>query len=154
MYEPNHIYFFKSFETAQIEVRDGKKIVEQMAADISNMMDLKISAVRRLMDAAENMAVTLQLRDPTATVPPSFEFYNSKRIEPPGTPTTPSYGPAGDDENGGPPPIREMVLTPNPHFSNIPVNTTFSSVHVPTNVYERGRIYSSLFSYYLIIFIY
>ena len=29
-----------------------------------------------------------------------------------------------------------MMLTANKHFSGIPVNTTFSSVHVPTNVFD------------------
>ncbi|XP_033327950.2 ca[2+] channel Muscle-specific alpha2/delta subunit isoform X1 [Megalopta genalis] len=31
---------------------------------------------------------------------------------------------------------RDIVLTPDSHFYNIPVNTSFSSVHVPTNVYD------------------
>lgn len=29
-----------------------------------------------------------------------------------------------------------MELTPDSHFYNIPVNTSFSSVHIPTNVYD------------------
>ena len=29
-----------------------------------------------------------------------------------------------------------MELTPDSHFYNIPVNTSYSSVHIPTNVYD------------------
>lgn len=31
-----------------------------------------------------------------------------------------------------------MKLTPDSHFYNIPVNTSFSSVHIPTNVYDMS----------------
>ena len=30
-----------------------------------------------------------------------------------------------------------MTLEPDTHFNNVSVNTTFSSVHVPTNVYDK-----------------
>lgn len=33
---------------------------------------------------------------------------------------------------------RKMLLTPDSHFYNIPVNTSFSSVHIPTNVYDMS----------------
>lgn len=31
-----------------------------------------------------------------------------------------------------------MLLTSDSHFYNIPVNTSFSSVHIPTNVYDMS----------------
>lgn len=31
------------------------------------------------------------------------------------------------------------VLEKNPHFYDIPVNVSYSSVHVPTYVYDRGK---------------
>lgn len=31
-----------------------------------------------------------------------------------------------------------MLLTADSHFYNIPVNTSFSSVHIPTNVYDMS----------------
>ncbi len=34
-----------------------------------------------------------------------------------------------------------MMLEGNAHFSGIPVNTSFSSVHVPTNVFDGGRVF-------------
>lgn len=32
----------------------------------------------------------------------------------------------------------EFILEENEHFSNLPVNTSLSSVQVPTNVYNKG----------------
>lgn len=32
----------------------------------------------------------------------------------------------------------DMSLNHDTHFYNIPVNTSYSSVHVPTNIYDRG----------------
>lgn len=34
---------------------------------------------------------------------------------------------------------RFLPLYPDPHFYNIPVNTNYSAVHVPSNVYERCK---------------
>lgn len=31
----------------------------------------------------------------------------------------------------------EMILAANPHFDNVLVNTSYSSVHVPTNIFDR-----------------
>jgi len=32
-----------------------------------------------------------------------------------------------------------LELTPDPRFKNLPVNHKYSTVHVPTNVYEKCR---------------
>lgn len=44
------------------------------------------------------------------------------------------------------PPVwyRPIELSPDPHFHNIPINDSFSTVHVPTNVYDRGKILFSI----------
>lgn len=34
---------------------------------------------------------------------------------------------------------RKLPLFCNRHFYNMPVNTNYSAVHVPSNVYERGK---------------
>ncbi|XP_030025164.1 voltage-dependent calcium channel subunit alpha-2/delta-3 isoform X4 [Manduca sexta] len=123
-----------SFKSAQIEARDGEKLVQSMSDDIRAMMELKISAVKRIVEAAENMAFDKQ----NEQVPEDFQFYNSKEMEEPydevSLTTTPE--PEFNLENWiVRPPTKNAHLQANSHFSNIPVNINFSSVHVPTNVY-------------------
>ncbi|CAH2102256.1 unnamed protein product [Euphydryas editha] len=123
-----------SFKSAQIETRDGEKLVQNMADDIRAMMELKISAVKRIVEAAENMAFDKQ----NEPVPEDFQFYNSKEMqdlyEDQSLTTTPE--PEFSMENWIiRPPSKNAHLLRNPHFSNIPVNINISSVHVPTNVY-------------------
>lgn len=39
----------------------------------------------------------------------------------------------------------EFVLEPNEHFNNLLVNTTFSDIQLPTNVYNKGTALLPLF---------
>ena len=36
---------------------------------------------------------------------------------------------------------KEFILAPNDHFNNLPVNISLSDVHVPTNMYNKGKTY-------------
>lgn len=115
-----------------------------MADDIRAMMELKISAVKRIVEAAENMAFDKQ----NEPVPEDFQFYNSKEMEDPledqSMTTTPE--PEFSMEYWiNRPPSKNAHLQQNHHFSSIPVNTNFSSVHVPTNVYTWGEYGVNMF---------
>lgn len=124
-----------SFKSAQVESRDGEKLVQSMADDIRAMMELKISAVKRIVEAAENMAFDKQ----NEPVPEDFQYYNSKEMEEPFDEmamTTTTEADFNIESWIVRPPSKNAHLQQNPHFSNIPVNTNFSSVHVPTNVYD------------------
>ncbi|CAH1639873.1 unnamed protein product [Spodoptera littoralis] len=129
-----YTYHDGSFKSAQVESRDGEKLVQSMSDDIRAMMELKISAVKRIVDAAQNMAFDKQ----NEPVPEDFQFYNSKEMEEPwdevSITTTPETD-FGQESWIVRPPSKNAHTQQNPHFSNIPVNTNFSSVHVPTNVY-------------------
>ncbi|XP_050666411.1 voltage-dependent calcium channel subunit alpha-2/delta-3 isoform X2 [Leptidea sinapis] len=122
-----------SWKSAQIESRDGEKLVQSMADDIRAMMELKISAVKRIVEAAENMAFDKQ----NEPIPDDYQFYNSKEMEDlldDTITTTPE--PEFNMENWIiRPPSKNARLEQNAHFSNIPVNINITSVHVPTNVY-------------------
>ena len=73
------------------------------------------------MDAAQNMA-----HEAPDELVVDFPYTNAKQIVNPGEPAIAER-------------VQEMVLTPNKHFLGIPVNTSYSAVHVPTNVYDGGE---------------
>lgn len=60
--------------------------------------------------------------------------------EPSSTPT-PNYTTGITHYRKPVPPVyyRPIQLSPDPHFHNIPINDNYSTVHVPTNVYDRGK---------------
>lgn len=89
------------------------------------------------MDAAENAAMSHQ----GDGINKEFQFYNAKEIlnltEELPTPKKKEL----DDRSLDPPcvPPLRVELKENPHFFNTLVNTSISSVHVPTNVYARAN---------------
>lgn len=122
--------------------RDGKKILETMVTEIESMFKSKISAVQRIMDAAENAAMTHDKDECDEQYP----FFDSKEmLGPTEEPTT--VAPKKFDDRSLDPPnvtIPRINLEGNRNFYNISVNTSISSVHVPTNVYGRGNILLSI----------
>lgn len=74
------------------------------------------------MDSAEQAAQTPQTDNRQR-----LQYYNAKRLN--------AFGPDGRPADG----TREMILTPNPHFDNLPVNTSLSSILMPNNVNEDGK---------------
>ncbi|CAH1392782.1 unnamed protein product [Nezara viridula] len=103
-----------SFKDAKVTSREGQELVFEIAKEIKNMMELKISAVRRIMDTAENSAMASQMQEPRS----DYQYYNAKTLD-------------RNDSN-------QLELKENSHFFNIKVNTSYSAVHVPTNVYDRS----------------
>ncbi|KAM8713318.1 hypothetical protein ACLKA7_013609 [Drosophila subpalustris] len=129
----------ESFKEAKVVPRQGGALVEMMAKEIEMMMDLKVSAVRRIMDTAENTALSHQ----NDKADKMFSYYNAKEMAEPGEPTPPppTTPPDMDDQIGEPliyVPPKVLVLEPRPEFHNASVNFSVSSVHVPVNVYDRA----------------
>ncbi|KAE8737167.1 hypothetical protein FOCC_FOCC017373, partial [Frankliniella occidentalis] len=94
----------------------------------------------RIMDAAQNMAMSAP-----EEFTGDYTYVNAKQLVNPGSAEAfPTNGYAYSNGNGNGETItpamsdkpQEMVLTANKHFFNIPVNTSYSAVHVPTNVYD------------------
>lgn len=79
---------------------------------------------QRVVETAENLVLDSVKEKETGD-----DYYNAKMLKAPGT-LNASVDPKG---------TREMLLTRNSHFFQVPVNTTFSAVHVPTNVYDKGK---------------
>uniref|UniRef100_A0A6P7F144 Voltage-dependent calcium channel subunit alpha-2/delta-3 isoform X2 n=1 Tax=Diabrotica virgifera virgifera TaxID=50390 RepID=A0A6P7F144_DIAVI len=111
----------KKYHDVDIDVvrKDGLILIREMAMEVKNMMDFKMSAVMRIMDSAEQAALT-----PRSDNGQPFRFYNAKRLN--------AFGDDGRPAEG----TREMILTPNAHFDHLPVNTTLSSILMPNNVGE------------------
>ncbi|XP_029166338.1 voltage-dependent calcium channel subunit alpha-2/delta-3 isoform X2 [Nylanderia fulva] len=66
--------FQESYKTADIKPRDGASLVREIAKDIKTMMESKISAIKRIMDVAEQSA----LSSTNETPPESYQFINVK----------------------------------------------------------------------------
>ncbi|CAG9816549.1 unnamed protein product [Phaedon cochleariae] len=112
----------RKYHDVEIDVvrKDGLILIREMAAEVKNMMDFKMSAVMRIMDSAEQAALT-----PRADNGQPFRYYNAKRLN--------AFGPDGRPAEG----TRDLILTPNPHFDHLPVNTTLSTILMPNNVNEE-----------------
>ncbi|XP_011260167.1 voltage-dependent calcium channel subunit alpha-2/delta-3 isoform X2 [Camponotus floridanus] len=99
--------FQENYKSTTVAPRDGAALVIEIAKDIKRMMESKISAIKRIMDTAEQSALSSMDVDP----PESYKFINAKN--------------------------NSIELEYSAHFGGN-VNTTKSTVHVPTNVYERA----------------
>ncbi|KAH8402487.1 hypothetical protein KR009_012344 [Drosophila setifemur] len=129
----------ESFKEAQVVARSGADIVDSLAKEIERMMDLKVSAVRRIMDTAENTALSHQ----NDMADKMFSYYNAKEMLEPGDPIPPKPTPAPDmDKDIGEPLIyvqpKVVELEKRPEFHDTAVNFDVSSVHVPVNVFDRA----------------
>ncbi|XP_050730043.1 voltage-dependent calcium channel subunit alpha-2/delta-3-like isoform X18 [Eriocheir sinensis] len=107
-------------EKATLKENDGLMLVKEMATDVSNMMKFKVDAVNRIMNVAEEASLDKYKQDE------AVEYYNAKRLNP-------STEKEMEDEN-----FRNLSLQPNSHFDGLPINESVSSVHVPTNVFDKS----------------
>ncbi|GJQ67510.1 hypothetical protein Trydic_g5143 [Trypoxylus dichotomus] len=112
----------RKYHEVDIDVvrKDGLILIREMAAEIKNMMDFKMSAVMRIMDSAEQAALT-----PHTEGAQNFKYYDARKLNIFDTNEKLVRG------------SREMLLTTNPHFDYLPVNTTFSSVLTPNSLDEN-----------------
>nr|CAD7262603.1 unnamed protein product [Timema shepardi] len=94
-----------------------------MAAEVKNMMDIKMNAVLRIMDSAEQIAMSHKF-EPSI----SIKYCNARRIN--------VYGSDGRLADGS----REVTLTPNRHFDQLAVNTSLSSVLMPADVADTDAV--------------
>ena len=79
--------------------------------------------LQRIVKNAETMA--LQLYSKTKKLDINHTYCGTKADDPEGDPLHHVIG---------------LDVTENSHFRGEPVNLTYSSVHIPTNVYNRGEI--------------
>ncbi|XP_014599810.1 PREDICTED: voltage-dependent calcium channel subunit alpha-2/delta-3 isoform X1 [Polistes canadensis] len=102
----------------KLNKRDGLVLVREMAAEVKNMMDFKMNAVMRLMENAEQAAVSPP-RD--ANILPKYSSYRYNLFTTDGKKSSDS---------------REIYLNTHHHFDWLAVNVTLSSVLVPGEIDE------------------
>jgi len=130
----------------RVEKIDGLTMVRKMAIEVQIMMQHKIDAIKRIMELAENIALDHKYdKDRGERLKEGrYTYYNAKKLnvlpegEEEGANEYERYLSQYRDQNDEywAPGYSRMVLTANKHFSGIPVNISYSSVHVPTNVYD------------------
>ncbi|XP_029161776.1 voltage-dependent calcium channel subunit alpha-2/delta-3 isoform X2 [Nylanderia fulva] len=105
---------------ADVRKRDGLVLVREMAMEVKNMIDFKMNAVMRLVESAEQAAVSMPKE---GNVSP--KYYASHRLN-----NFVSDGKAGS---------QEMFLTVNRHFDHLAVNVSLSAVLLPSGVKDSER---------------
>ncbi|XP_039214361.1 voltage-dependent calcium channel subunit alpha-2/delta-4 isoform X1 [Crotalus tigris] len=104
----------------KIKEVDGLELVKLFSKEMARMLHRKVEAVERLVEAAEDADVYHEYNSSL-----QFDYYNAVLIN-------------EKDEKGNYVPLgNEFILEPNEHFNNLPVNTTYSNVQLPTNVYNK-----------------
>ncbi|XP_015113118.1 voltage-dependent calcium channel subunit alpha-2/delta-3 isoform X1 [Diachasma alloeum] len=100
-----------------VNKKDGLVLVREMAAEVKNMLDFKMNAVMRLMESAEQAAVSSSREANTS--PRYYSSHDINRFT--------------SDVKGTPHP-REVLLSVHRHFDNLPVNLSMSGVLLPPGV--------------------
>ncbi|XP_050452759.1 voltage-dependent calcium channel subunit alpha-2/delta-3 isoform X1 [Cataglyphis hispanica] len=107
---------------ANVMKRDGLVLVREMATEVKNMIDFKINAVMRLVESAEQAAVSVPKE---GNVSP--KYYASHRLN--------SFVTDGKSSGGA----QEMFLTVNRHFDHLAVNVSLSAVLLPSGIKDSER---------------
>jgi hypothetical protein len=90
------------------------------------------SCSQRIAENAETLALGLYRKENSTENYTTYTYYSNKAYDPWVKPL--DY-------------VKILKCTKNRHFYNEKVNTSFSSVHVPTNIYYRGELEHLLLSY-------
>ncbi|NXF17809.1 CA2D4 protein, partial [Rhodinocichla rosea] len=101
--------------TLKIKEVDGLELVKKFSEQMESML-------RRKVEAVESALFSLSL---FSCLHQQFDYYNSLLIN--DKDENDNYVELGD----------EFILEPNEHFNNLLVNTTYSDIQLPTNVYNK-----------------
>ncbi|KAG5675047.1 hypothetical protein PVAND_004986 [Polypedilum vanderplanki] len=102
--------------------KDGLVFLREMAAEVKNFMDFKMSAVMRIMDSAEQAALSESDPEHQAQKSHSNIFYDARRVN--------VYDSDGKLASGA----KHMLLRHMKRFEGLPVNVSLSSVLFANNV--------------------
>ncbi|NWW81492.1 CA2D4 protein, partial [Climacteris rufus] len=109
--------------TLKIKEVDGLELVKKFSEQMESMLRRKVEAVEDFLAQPRacwcSWLLTLSFKQTL------FDYYNSLLIN--DKDENDNYVELGD----------EFILEPNEHFNNLLVNTTYSDIQLPTNVYNK-----------------
>ncbi|XP_051159665.1 voltage-dependent calcium channel subunit alpha-2/delta-3 isoform X3 [Leptopilina boulardi] len=118
---------YKEMNTKVVH-KSGDELIEVIRESVGRMLHRKMDAVRCILKAAESASEnyeTLENYDGLTYVSGKFSEALDEEVLLPENLRNVSYS--------------EMTLTADSHFYNIPVNINYSSVQIPTNVYDLSH---------------
>lgn len=123
---------YKQFN-ARVEQKDGHELINYIADNVGRMLRRKMDAIRCVINVAEEAAEEYVY---DKEVSEQYCYYSSKYSPIAGEKYDPDLWPPGIAELNET--YKEMYFDQDTHFYNLSVNTSHSSVHVPSNVYDRN----------------
>ncbi|KAF5282678.1 hypothetical protein FQA39_LY17510 [Lamprigera yunnana] len=113
-----------SYAFVNPETKDPQKIISDIVKNVSYMMKKKMDAINCIINIAEEAAAEFDLNSTDR----NYTYYRSN---------PPSAEIFSEDEDPDIDMYLPMNLDYDTHFFNLSINTTHSSVHVPSNIYHR-----------------
>ncbi|XP_075216259.1 ca[2+] channel Muscle-specific alpha2/delta subunit isoform X2 [Lycorma delicatula] len=133
------------FLNARVLPTNGEAILNSMVANINRMLKQKMDAVMCIIKAAEELSENFEYNSSSLLAyhgsKVSVAIVDGNTLEPndeyivPRVITIDELKPEKISAN-----YLLMELANNSHFYGIPVNTSYSAVHVPTDVFDQGYI--------------
>ncbi|XP_064542057.1 voltage-dependent calcium channel subunit alpha-2/delta-3 isoform X1 [Drosophila montana] len=117
---------------ARVELKNGSELIKSITANVGKMLARKMDAVRCIQEKAESVNENFEFNQTYAET--NFTYYSSKYSAFNGN----SSEQLEPNEEEYAYMYRDMMLNPDTHFYNISVDTEHSSVHVPSNVWDRA----------------
>lgn len=118
---------------ARVEKKDGDELMDYIATNVGRMLRRKMDAIRCVVNMAEEVAENFEFDEEVSA---NFTYFSSRY--------SPVHGEHVPEEDLWPEGIiemselyKEMAFYQDTHFYNLSVNTSYSSVHVPSNVYDK-----------------
>lgn len=118
---------------AQVRLKNGTELIQSITANVGKMLARKMDAVRCIQEKAEIVNENFEYNQTEAEK--NYTYFSSKYSKF----NNYSYGTLEENEEEFAYMYREMELNPDTHFYNISVDTEHSSVHVPSNVWDRSK---------------
>lgn len=117
---------------ARVMNKSGEELIDSIVENVGRMFYRKIEAVRCLLNKAESVSENFEFDE---SMTENLTYYSSKYSSIGGNKSRYSLPESMEHKASM---YMPMYFNQDTHFYNISVNTTHSSVHVPTNIYDQS----------------